>query len=106
VRSIGATNAGLRASMRRFSLVGALGRKKLIDREVPAADNLSMSTETRKPQTQEEADRQAVLEHAFKGAPLDPEVAKRVHERAAAVRAKLRLTDIAVDLIREIRNEE
>ena len=65
-----------------------------------------MSIETPKPLTQEEADRQAVLAHAFKGAPLDPEVAKRVHERAEAVRAKLPLTNIAVDLLREARDEE
>jgi hypothetical protein len=63
-----------------------------------------MSIETRQ-RTQEEADRQAVLEHAFKKVPLDPEVAKRVHERAEAIRAKLPLTNIAVDLIREIREE-
>jgi hypothetical protein len=61
-----------------------------------------MSIETR---TQEEADKQAVLEHAFKKAPLDPEVARRVHERAEAIRAKLPLTNIAVDLIRDIREE-
>lgn len=64
-----------------------------------------MSADTRK-LTQEEADNRAVLEHAFKGAPLDPEVAKRVHERAEAVRAKLPLTNIAVELIREARDEE
>jgi hypothetical protein len=61
-----------------------------------------MSIESR---TQEEADRQAVLEHAFKKAPLDPEVVKRVRERAEAIRAKLPLTNVAVDLIREIREE-
>ena len=63
-----------------------------------------MSIETRQP-TQEEADNRAMLDHAFKGAALDPEVAKRVHERAQAVRAKLPLTNVAVDLIREIREE-
>lgn len=63
-----------------------------------------MSIETGQ-RTQEEADRQAVLEHAFKKAPLDPEVAKRAHERAEAIRAKLPLTNIALDLIREIREE-
>lgn len=34
---------------------------------------------------QEQADAQAVLDHAFRGVPLDPEVACRVHERAAKV---------------------
>lgn len=65
-----------------------------------------MSTETREPLTQEESDKRAVFEHAFKNATLDPEVAKRVRERANAVRASLPLTDIAVELIREIRDAE
>ena len=65
-----------------------------------------MKTETRKPLTIEEADHRAMLDHAFKGAPLDPEVSRRVQERAEAVRAKLPLPNIAVDLIRESREEE
>ena len=65
-----------------------------------------MSIETRKPQTQEEADRHAVFQHAFKGAPLDPEVAKRVHDRAQAIRARLPIRNVGLDLLREIRDEE
>ena len=46
-----------------------------------------MSTETnltdRDPQ--ERADAEAVLRHAFHGEPLDPEVRRRVHERAARI---------------------
>jgi hypothetical protein len=34
---------------------------------------------------QERADEEAVLRHAFHGEPLEPEVARRVHERAARV---------------------
>ena len=34
---------------------------------------------------QERADEEAVLRHAFHGEPLDPELARRVHERAARV---------------------
>ena len=34
---------------------------------------------------QESADAEAVLRHAFHGEPLDPEVSRRVHERAARV---------------------
>ena len=64
-----------------------------------------MSTDTRKPLTGEAADQRAVLDHAFKGKPLDPEVAKRVHERAEAVRKLLPETNIAVDLIRESRDD-
>ena len=65
-----------------------------------------MSIDTQKPLTQEEADHRHMLDHAFRGQPLDPEVSQRVHARAEAVRAKLPLTDIAVDLIRELRDEE
>jgi hypothetical protein len=34
---------------------------------------------------QDRADDEAVLRHAFHGEPLDPEVARRVHERAARI---------------------
>jgi hypothetical protein len=34
---------------------------------------------------QEQADMEAVWRHAFEGQPLDPEVARRVHERAAKI---------------------
>ncbi len=63
-----------------------------------------MSIETRQ-LTQEEADNRTMLDHAFRQAPLDADVAKRVHERAEAVRARLPLMNVAVDLIREIREE-
>ena len=61
-----------------------------------------------KSQTQESADFQAVVDHAFKGKPVDPEVSKRIDERAAKIQEALRKkpqTDIAVDLIREAREE-
>jgi len=44
-----------------------------------------MTTEAKSPDPQEQADAEAVLRHAFHGEPLDPEVARRVHERAAKV---------------------
>ena len=46
-----------------------------------------MSTETKTTGTdpQERADFEAVLRHAFHGEPPGPEVARRVHERAARV---------------------
>ena len=37
-----------------------------------------MSIETRKSQTQEEADHHAMLEHAFKGKLVDPEIVKGI----------------------------
>jgi hypothetical protein len=64
-----------------------------------------MSIDTRKPPTEEAADLRAVLDHAFKGKPLDPAVARRVEDRAEAIRKRLPLTNIAVDLIRESRDE-
>jgi hypothetical protein len=46
---------------------------------------MSAETKTTGPDPQERADEEAVLRHAFHGEPLDPEVARRVHERAARV---------------------
>jgi hypothetical protein len=61
-----------------------------------------MSTDTK---TAPEADQKAILDHAFHGKPLDPEVARRVHERAEAIRKALPATNIAVELIRESRDD-
>ena len=46
---------------------------------------MSAERKTTGPDPQERADEEAVLRHAFHGEPLDPEVARRVHERAARV---------------------
>jgi hypothetical protein len=46
---------------------------------------MSAETKTTGPDPQERADFEAVLRHAFHGEPLDPEVSRRVHERAARV---------------------
>jgi len=57
-----------------------------------------------------EADAQAVMDHVLNGVPLDPEVARRVRERSeratAKVRRKFGTVNVAVDLIRETRDEE
>lgn len=45
-----------------------------------------------------------MLDHVFHQKPLDPEVARRVHERADASRKALPETNVAVDLIREGRD--
>ena len=68
--------------------------------------NIDMSTETRKSQTEEASDFKAVISHAFHGKPLDPDIANRVREQAEAIRERLPLTNVAVDLIREGRDEE
>lgn len=67
-----------------------------------------MAINSRKSQTQESADFQAVVDHAFKGKPVDPEVSQRIEERAGRIQDALRRkpkSDIAVDLIREARGE-
>ena len=46
---------------------------------------MSAETKTTDIDPRERADFEAVLRHAFHGEPLDPEVARRVHERAARV---------------------
>ncbi len=46
---------------------------------------MSAETKTTGTDSQEQADEAAVLRHAFPGKPLDPEVARRVHERAERV---------------------
>lgn len=79
-----------------------------IERPLISSDNCRMSTDTSTPPNLEEADSKAVLAHAFKGKPLDPEVEKRVHERAEKVRAELRqrgVTNFTADLLRECRDE-
>jgi hypothetical protein len=57
----------------------------------------------------EMSDREEVARAASEGRSVDPEVSKRVRERAAKAREELRKTygvlDIAVGLIREVREE-
>ena len=45
----------------------------------------------------EHCDTEAVLRHAFERAPLDPEVARRVDERAAQITERLRETLGVID---------
>jgi hypothetical protein len=46
---------------------------------------------------QEQADSEAVLRHAFHREPLDPEIARRVHERAAKVTEEVYRTRGLID---------
>lgn len=67
-----------------------------------------MSIDTQKPLTQEESDHRHMIEHVFKGKPLDPEVSQRVRERADKIREELQARGVtidAVELIRESREE-
>lgn len=56
------------------------------------------------------ADLEAVLVHVTSGTHIEPELARRVRERSeraqAALRQKYGELNVAVDLIREIRDEE
>ena len=56
-----------------------------------------------------EADEEAVMAHYLTGKPMDPEVVRRVHERAQQIREetyrKHGFVDIAVPAIRELRGE-
>jgi hypothetical protein len=56
------------------------------------------------------ADLQAVIDSMITGKPLDPEVARRVRERSERATEELRRKygemNVAVDLIREGRDEE
>jgi hypothetical protein len=56
------------------------------------------------------ADMQAVADAVAAGRPLDPEVARRVRERSKKVQEELEqrygVREIAVDLIRQTRDEE
>jgi len=58
--------------------------------------------------TELQSDHEEVSRALAEKRPVDPDVAKRVHQRAAAARERLRLrgmTDVAVSLIREARDE-
>ena len=56
------------------------------------------------------ADTQAIIEHIVSGKLLDPEITRRVRERAERITAEIRKThgvlDIGVSAIRELRDGE
>lgn len=56
-----------------------------------------------------EADAMAVMDQVISGKPLDPAVARRVRERSTrateAVRRRFGTVDVAVPLLREVRDE-
>jgi hypothetical protein len=72
--------------------------------------NAGMKIKEDLPSSDEAADAQAVIEHALTGQPLDPEIARRVRERSErateALWRKSGTLNIAVDLIREVRDRE
>lgn len=65
-----------------------------------AVDNDRMSIETAATDPladSERSDTEAVLKHAFEQAPLDPEVARRIEERAARITQRIRQTHGVID---------
>ncbi len=60
----------------------------------PRTDNDCMSTDI---QTIVDEDVEAVLQHAFHGKSLDPEVARRVRERAFQITERIRRTKGVID---------
>ncbi len=73
--------------------------------------NRAITTTTESPAIDLEvaADEEAVIASFLTGRPLDPEVARRVHERAQSIRDRVfrqhGLVDISVPAIRELRGE-
>jgi hypothetical protein len=67
------------------------------------------ATDTSADAPQIQADEAAVTEHLLTGKPIDPEVYRRIRARAEQVTAQLRQRygemNLAVDLIRETRDE-
>src|SRR4051812_36646071 len=71
-----------------------------LDGHPTAGDNERMSTETAVTDPladSEHSDTEAVLRHAFGRAALDPEVARRVDERAARITEQVRRTHGVID---------
>ena len=71
-----------------------------LDHLGPAGHNDRMRTEnadTDPLADSEHSDTEAVLRHAFERAPLDPEVARRVDERAARITEQVRRTRGVID---------
>jgi hypothetical protein len=68
-----------------------------------------MNTTESKPISVTDEDAQAIMDHLLTGKPLDPAVARRVREASEQAseetRRKFGTVDVAVDLIREARDQ-
>ena len=78
-----------------------------VDSSAVSFDNFMMMIETISADVMDDA--QAVADAVAAGKPVDPDVARRVQERSRLAQAELLkrfgVREIAVDLIREIREE-
>jgi hypothetical protein len=67
------------------------------------------AAETTVPPAEPDADTQAVFDHVLTGRPLDPETYRRIREQGDRLAEEIRRThgivNIAVDLVRETRDE-
>jgi hypothetical protein len=72
-------------------------------------ENSDMKTKQKLKSESPEADAQAILDHVVSGTPIDPVLAKRVRERAEAIRRQILaahgVQDIGVEIIRELRGQ-
>ncbi len=70
---------------------------------------IATTTESLTAELDLKSDEEAVIASFLTGKPLDPEVARRVHERAQSIRDRVfrkhGLVDIGVPAIRELRGE-
>lgn len=58
---------------------------------------MSIETSTNEADVLEQADAEVVLRHSFEGEALDPEVARRVHERAARITKEIQRVRGVID---------
>lgn len=56
-----------------------------------------MSSQSKPSDPLEQADFEAVIRHAFEGEPLDPEVARRIEERADRITEEIRRVHGVID---------
>ncbi len=79
--------------------------------DIPRPDETmnSMKSKETKDTGSPDADAQAVLDHVVAGTTIDPELARRVRDRAEAIRRQILagygVQEIGVELIRQLRGE-
>ena len=80
-----------------------------IDSIRDSTENMYMETIDLKPASESHQDLTMVINHLLSGKPMDPDLIRRVRERSEQateeLRRKVGTLNVAVDLIREIRDE-
>ena len=84
-------------------------KQGVIDMSRQGVTMTAMNTNQTATRGSPEADAQAVLDHVVAGTPIEPELARRVRERAEEIRRQILAShgvqEIGVELIRELRGE-